>query len=161
MIVGAPRSGTTWLAKIIDSHPDVLYRHEPDDVCPQPLPIAPSDIPRVLARWAAGRAPRAAAKRPFFPKSYQSAWQWRARPLIAGAISAAARLPPPLRHVGGFPVPDMLKRPAPRLAIKSIRLAEDTAAFASALPECRVIFMLRHPCGQIASIIDGARRRRF
>ena len=30
LILGAPRSGTTWLAKIIDSHPDVLYRHEPD-----------------------------------------------------------------------------------------------------------------------------------
>jgi LPS sulfotransferase NodH len=27
LILGAPRSGTTWLAKIIDSHPDVLYRH--------------------------------------------------------------------------------------------------------------------------------------
>ncbi len=24
------RSGTTWLGKILDSHPDVLYIHEPD-----------------------------------------------------------------------------------------------------------------------------------
>ena len=30
MLVGSPRSGTTWMAKIIDSHPQVLYRHEPD-----------------------------------------------------------------------------------------------------------------------------------
>ncbi len=29
LILGAPRSGTSWLAKIFDSHPDVLYRHEP------------------------------------------------------------------------------------------------------------------------------------
>ena len=29
-ILGAPRSGTTWLGKIFDSHPDVLYRNEPD-----------------------------------------------------------------------------------------------------------------------------------
>src|SRR5258707_4316970 len=33
-IFGAPRSGTTWLGKIFDSHPDVLYRHEPDITSP-------------------------------------------------------------------------------------------------------------------------------
>ena len=36
LILGAPRSGTTWLAEIIDSHPDVLYRHEPDVTLPSP-----------------------------------------------------------------------------------------------------------------------------
>ena len=29
-LIGLPRSGTTWIAKIFDSHPDVLYYHEPD-----------------------------------------------------------------------------------------------------------------------------------
>jgi hypothetical protein len=39
-IIGAPRSGTTWLAKIFDSHPDVFYLHEPDTVLRNPaLPI--------------------------------------------------------------------------------------------------------------------------
>ena len=37
LILGAPRSGTTWLAKIIDSHPDVLYRHEPDKLAAEPV----------------------------------------------------------------------------------------------------------------------------
>jgi hypothetical protein len=32
LIVGAPRSGTTRLAKIFDSRPDVLYLHEPDSL---------------------------------------------------------------------------------------------------------------------------------
>lgn len=32
LIFGLPRSGTTWLAKIFDSHPDTLYRHEPDHI---------------------------------------------------------------------------------------------------------------------------------
>jgi len=39
LVSGSPRSGTTWLAKLLDSHPDVLYRHEPDEVSP-PIPGA-------------------------------------------------------------------------------------------------------------------------
>ncbi len=30
LVFGMPRSGTTWLGKIFDSHPETLYRHEPD-----------------------------------------------------------------------------------------------------------------------------------
>ena len=30
LVVGLARSGTTWLAKMLDSHPATLYRHEPD-----------------------------------------------------------------------------------------------------------------------------------
>ncbi len=47
MLMGSPRSGTTWLAKIIDSHPGVLYRHEPDSVNVRPeIPFVPemSDV---------------------------------------------------------------------------------------------------------------------
>ena len=32
LVFGLPRSGTTWLGKIFDSHPMTLYRHEPDSV---------------------------------------------------------------------------------------------------------------------------------
>src|ERR1700712_4231116 len=31
-IFSSPRSGSTWLAKAFDSHPDTLYLHEPDIV---------------------------------------------------------------------------------------------------------------------------------
>ena len=31
-LIGSARSGTSWLAKIFDSHPDVIYRHEPDSI---------------------------------------------------------------------------------------------------------------------------------
>ena len=44
LLFGMPRSGTTWLGKIFDSHPAVLYRHEPDTW--QRL----SDVPIVAGR---------------------------------------------------------------------------------------------------------------
>ena len=40
-VIGGARSGTTFLAKLLDSHPDVLYRHEPDSV------LVNTDIPFV------------------------------------------------------------------------------------------------------------------
>jgi len=30
LVFGMPRSGTTWIGKIFDSHPDTMYLHEPD-----------------------------------------------------------------------------------------------------------------------------------
>ena len=32
MVMGLPRSGTTWLGKIFDCHPQTFYSHEPDSV---------------------------------------------------------------------------------------------------------------------------------
>src|SRR5271154_2625415 len=34
LIIGYARSGTSWLGKIFDSHPDVMYLHEPDKLLP-------------------------------------------------------------------------------------------------------------------------------
>ncbi|MGH7046545.1 MAG: hypothetical protein ACREE2_09200 [Stellaceae bacterium] len=34
LILGSARSGTSWLGKAFDSHPDVIYRHEPDTAFP-------------------------------------------------------------------------------------------------------------------------------
>src|SRR6476620_5127954 len=32
LLFGAPRSGTSWIGKIFDSHPMTLYKHEPDSL---------------------------------------------------------------------------------------------------------------------------------
>ena len=161
LIAGAPRSGTTWLAKIIDSHPDVLYRHEPDDRHPAPSPLLISDAPDLMRRWAADRSVKTNGKRPFFRKSCQPSWQRGLRNLIAGGITVSARLPWPLRLAALLPVPDMAIGSAERVAIKSVRLGADAAVIASALPQCRVVFILRHPCGQVASVMRGSREGRF
>jgi Sulfotransferase family len=161
LILGAPRSGTTWLAKIVDSHPDVLYRHEPDAVLPAPSALTPEALPALLARWAGETGARTAAKRPHFRKSWQPGWTRRLRTLLATAVGAAGRLPPPLRALAGLPIPDLGSRPAPRLTIKTIAWAEGAAVLARTLPDSRTIFILRHPGGQVASVLRGNRQLQF
>jgi hypothetical protein len=161
LILGAPRSGTTWLAKIVDSHPDVLYRHEPDAVLPAPSALTSKTLVPLLARWAGETGARTAAKRPHFRKSWQPEWARRLRTLFATAIGAAGRLPPPLRALAGLPIPDLGSRAAPHLAIKTIAWAEGAAILARTLPDSRTIFILRHPGGQVASVLRGNRRRQF
>jgi Sulfotransferase family len=161
LILGAPRSGTTWLAKIVDSHPDVLYRHEPDAVLPSPSALTPEALGPLLVRWAGETGARTAAKRPHFRKSWQPGWTRRLRTLLATAVGAAGRLPPPLRALAGLPIPDLGSRPAPILAIKTIAWAEGAAVLARTLPHSRTILILRHPGGQVASVLRGNRRRQF
>jgi len=159
LILGAPRSGTTWLARIIDSHPDVLYRHEPDATLPSPLVLTKDGLGPLLARWAAETGAR--TWRPCFRKSWQPGWARGLRIVLAAAVSAAARLPPPLRALADVRVPDLGARAASRLAIKSIAWTEGAAVLARALPGSRTIFILRHPCGQVASVIRGNGLGRF
>ena len=161
LILGAPRSGTTWLAKILDSHPDVLYRHEPDETLPGPEPLTADMLPTLLDTWIVDRAARTVSKRPFFRKSFQSGWARRLRSLVTAAVSAASRMPAPFAALGKVSIPDFLNRSAPRVAIKSVRWAKGAALLARTVPASRIIFILRHPCGQVASVMRGNRQRRF
>ena len=160
-MLGAPRSGTTWLAKIVDSHPDVLYRHEPDETLPGSGPLTEDALRPLLIRWIGDRSARTVTKRPFFPKTWQSPWARRVRTLFAGAVSAASRLPAPISGLARVEIPDLMRRAAPRVAIKSVRWVEGAAVLARNLLGSRTVFILRHPCGQVASVMRGNRRRQF
>ena len=37
----------------------------------------------------------------------------------------------------------------------------DAAILAQAMPDSRTVFILRHPCGQVASVMNGNRQKRF
>jgi len=151
LIVGAPRSGTTWLAKIFDSHPDTIYRHEPDEIVP-----ARDSIQTSMAVWARQHDARTAGKRPFFAKSWQSPPARWAHAALAYAAAAAPRIGLP-----AFFIPDLGAIEQARLVVKSVRLSAKIGAFAEACPDGRAIFILRHPCGQVASVMRGNRDGRF
>src|SRR6516164_8362843 len=88
-IFSSPRSGSTWLAKAFDSHPDTLYLHEPD-IVDRGNDLLPHWFDRdacgweegarqYLARLAQNRNLRTVGTRPFFAKRYRSSFGWALR----------------------------------------------------------------------------------
>jgi hypothetical protein len=164
LILGAQRSGTTWLGKIFDSHPDVLYRHEPDQSHPAPPGLASDAVCSAVTSWLQERTLRSCSKRPFFRKSWQSAPAFWMRNAVAAALTVGATVPLMGRALERASLPDMVAghhASPPRVALKSIDFCNGAGAFARALPDSRTVMILRHPCGQIASIMRGAAQHRF
>lgn len=160
-VLGAPRSGTTWLAKILDSHPDVVYRHEPDDILPPPDDPSQTDVAAIVAAWCADTCLRTAGKRPFFSKSWQSPLAGRIRTGIAYGMAVASRLPHMREAARRWPLPDLGDISRARPVIKSVRWCDGIGLAARHLPRSRTVVILRRPRGQVFSVMRGARQKRF
>jgi hypothetical protein len=159
LILGAPRSGTTWVAKIADSHPDVLYRHEPDIADPPPdLPVFVDPPPSAelqarfdghLARWAGARDSRSAGSLPVFPKAFQPPLAPLARRVLVYAAKAGERVDDGL--AARAVVPELsARRPAARV-LKSVNLLGRLPLVLGSPSVSAVVLVLRHPCAQVAS----------
>ena len=174
LILGAPRSGTSWLAKIFDSHPDVVYRHEPDSVVRNhtiPWMCQPEDIPayrdaaEAYLRQMIGVATlKSAGSLPIFAKRYHGTLTSRLRSCMIYGLHAT-------ELVGGFrkltqraAIPDRLdlaRSPDIRLVMKSVSSRGRARLYAEALPSARIIFIVRDPFGQISSMLRGAALGKF
>src|SRR5687768_16437501 len=148
LVFGLPRSGTSWMGKIFDSHPDTLYLHEPDkhihlpDV-PMLLPAEPpKELDAFLKQVLANRSPGVTGKLPAFTKSYRSG----ARHLARTATGYVARVLP-RQLAARVQVPDLVDRrdSVPRLVWKSINSVGRLGALARLLPNARCILLMRHP----------------
>lgn len=166
LVFGMPRSGTTWIGKLFDSHPDTLYRHEPDSVRQLAMPLFPDkqdaaqfrvELQQFVAGLPKARSAKVVGKQPFFAKSYQS-------PLSLAAYKTSVLVAKIMGQVWrGFPC---VYRPAPdssraRLVWKSIESPGRLGVCLEALPHVRAIHLLRHPCGYVASVMRGEAGRRF
>jgi hypothetical protein len=167
-ILGMPRSGTTWLAKVLDGHPGVVYRHEPDIVrrigdIPSRCPIAEAApyVPRAQA-WLNELAEmgclKTAGPSPMFPKSYRSRIESGVRLACLGLFKAAGQLPYLAASAPSFPVPDFVDLNSDaclRIVISSVSSMGRSGLLALAAPETRFILVMRHPWGQIESVLRG------
>lgn len=167
LLFGMPRSGTSWLGKLLDSHPDTLYRHEPDTWKRMPIPRFPDcadsesyagivqsfvdDLPAIRAQRVAGRLP-------VFPKAYMSRAHTHALEASVHLARFGSRIHsdfPVLMHSSASAYTDR------RLVWKSIASLGRMGVIMNALPDAVGIHLLRHPCGQIGSVLRGQSARNF
>ncbi|HUB14982.1 MAG TPA: sulfotransferase [Acetobacteraceae bacterium] len=174
LILGAPRSGTSWLAKIFDSHPDVLYRHEPDTVLrdfdlpwmcpPEQVPAYRDAAQAYLRRLFDTATLKTAGSLPIFPKRYLGTGGAVLRNSIIYGLRAMEQVPGTRRILRGAGIPDLFRiaaHPHLRLVLKSVSSRGRARLFAEAMPGMRTIFILRDPWGQVASMLRGAALGKF
>lgn len=168
LLFGMPRSGTTWIGKIFDSHPETLYRHEPDswgllNFLPFMAPLDhaetyASDI-RVFSRQLPDmELTKVVASTPIFPKKYYSPLRYQLFRLNVFAVKAIAKI------VGEQPVPTWIRdqdKSHIRVVWKSIESLGRLGAIERALQPCFGIHITRHPCGYVASVLRGELQQRF
>jgi hypothetical protein len=166
--MGMPRSGTTWLGKIFDSHPDTLYRHEPDSVrkideLPPFADVRDTErYRRAITEFVAAlpdmRLTKVTTTLPVFPKSYYAFPQLLLRKLNILIAKLGARF------LGELPVSDVIDyRRIPDLPVvwKSIESSGRLGVLCRAIERCQAVLILRHPCGYVASVLRGEAQHKF
>ncbi len=167
LLLGSARSGTTWLAKIFDSHPEVLYRHEPDfalGTTTLPPFVALDDLEQYvdpardyLEQLCDVREPQVIAKRPLFPKRYRTSTQhllWYCHLALATSLRKLPVLGTHLAaSVPGYLNPEATVRPV----IKSVMSMGRAGLYAHASTEGHVVIIIRHICGYVESVVRGVR----
>lgn len=168
LLFGLPRSGTTWIGKIFDSHPQTLYLHEPDSWGRLNwLPMFPegavdtADRQRIeafVASLPGAREAKVRASTPVFAKAYWGAvGNWAFLASVWGAKLLA-------RLTGECPLP-WVGRAGQGAAVqpvwKSIESLGRLRWLLAALPASRAIHLLRHPAGFVASVQRGESAGKF
>jgi Sulfotransferase family len=166
-IFSSPRSGSTWLAKAFDSHPDTLYLHEPDivdkgdDLLPHWFDRDASgwgnQAGQYLSRLATNRNLRTVGTRPFFRKTYRSE-------ITRGIRTGVIHVGKGLERVGLTALMDRIEisdmasgGAAPRIVIKSVSALGRAEAFLKSAVPISPILLLRHPCAYVHSYMRGNR----
>ena len=167
LLVGSPRSGTTWVGKTFDSHPDTLYRHEPDSVrraSDMPLIVETGEYDRYaeaarvyLDATLRRRDPKTSGRLPVFPKRYYGPLRFGLRKyaVLGSKLGQRAGL--------SFDIPDLVPAGGDRVTTvwKSIESVGRAGLYAHVYPGMRVVHIVRHPCGHVASTLRGEKLGKF
>ncbi|MDE2007953.1 MAG: sulfotransferase [Rhodospirillales bacterium] len=172
LVLGTARSGTTWLAKIFDSHPQTIYRHEPDAVlrddglpwlCPEDEdPVLDAEAARYLRRMARSATLKTRGPEPDFRKSYRGPAARALRRGLSFGLRGLSALGVAPRALGRFPLPDF-GAGAARTVVKTVSAhgrAGPLGRAVGAAGGC-ALFILRDPRAQVASVLRGVAAGRF
>jgi len=161
-IFGMRRSGTTWVAKLFDSHPNTLYRHEPDSsmqLADWPYypdlsrdSLSEEQYEEFIAAVASAGKPHISAKMPIFRKAYLNPIRFQ---LLRGS-AVTSKL---FRRLFGaeHDVLDVSPYLPPdgTLVWKSVEAPTRAGLFANYRDDSRVVYVIRHPCGYLNSYVRG------
>ena len=161
LLHGLGRSGTSWLMKILDHHPASLTSHEPEGFVSALKGDALGSVGAIQAYIDAlfdQRALRAMRKRPILRKDYRHALAHRARVGMLYGLSGLSRAVRPLaKRINRVQIPDLAQG---RIGFHVVKCVSHTQAIPSLLEhgqDFKCIFIIRHPCGQIHSMLKGGR----
>ncbi len=173
-VIGAPRSGTTWLGKIFDSCPTVLYRHEPDTLIPNehfPRVVADEEVAAYVDEAAAyldalvrGRFLKSSGTLPIFRKTFRSLPMHMAYMSMIMGLRITHKASGDVRRMRRILAPDVIdpqRVDGLTVVIKSILSRGRANLFAMARPGMRIVLILRDPFGQVASMLRGVSLGKF
>jgi len=159
LILGYPRSGTTWFANLFNTHPDVVYRHEVIGRCYQEFPqelfkklkidysLTESEYKKAIQIIL---SPNIESDRaPFFKKNHLTLNHPKFH-YISWLASKALPFFRPLYKYMFFPRCSNLK-----LVIKETRSSMNMDSIIEGIRADKNIILFRHPCGAIASSLKG------
>lgn len=167
-LFGSPRSGTSWLGRIFDSHPDTVYRHEPDAVVPGAgVPfvmrheeidgLVPSFRPYV-EQWLTLNSARCNGLLPQFPKRWRGAVAQSGRLGMVYLYRVLDRVARSASFANRFPIPDFAASGAmPVPVAKSVNSLGRLPLLAQTVRDCRIVLIVRHPGGVVSSGLRGFR----
>ena len=162
---GSGRSGTTLLAKLIDSSRQILYRHEPDKTAPSgDIPFLPepdqyeefiSLSREYLAQLFSDRSLFVNGKKPFFDKAFRTPLSQLVLRLIHPVLTIADK--------AGIPVsvPDLIRDKHFTILVKSVNSLGRVPMFSLAAPGIKFIHIVRHPGAIIASQLRGIEQNKM
>jgi hypothetical protein len=167
IISGLPRSGTTWIGKLFDSHPRTIYRHEPDSVKRlEWLPLIVENdyykyetgLRDFVCRLPAIRNPKVAASLPVFAKEFMPPTRRILVKYLLHLVKALAAVGLKV-DVPYFCIPNQDSDYV--LVWKTVESSTRLGLYAETLFNKQIISIFRHPCGIISSRLRGERLNKF
>ncbi len=169
-LFGMPRSGTTWIGKIFDSHPRTLYMHEPDSWKRlNDIPLFPEEgymdeglieLKKDILNFPEITKAQVISKLPVFKKNYQSTARYY-------AYKASLFYSSVFHKYGISQRVDPIKRmsSAERDSFisvwKSIESLGRLPLFARKLDNTFCLHIVRNPAGYISSVLNGESNNLF
>lgn len=169
LLFGLPRSGTTWIGKILDSSPRTIYKHEPDtDIKMNGIPHYPhledfseyhQTLNSYLKQVKQANSAFVVGKLPLFKKGYLNLATNKVLKLSIYVSKVCKKY-----FSINVPILSMVSRNTflnNSLVWKSIESVSRLGVLADVFPQAKITLIIRHPCGHILSYIKGTEMKKM